>query len=96
MSNISEEKLEKIAEFLKALAHPIRLRIILALMKDNEICVKLLSELLETTQPNISQHLSTLKKVGIIKYSKKGMLNCYKISNEKIKKLIELILSEIE
>ncbi len=91
MNKIDEEKLERWSEFFKALSHPLRLKILLTLLEKGEICVKSMCDILETTQSNISQHLSTLKNANIIKYKKKGMLNCYEITDQKVKEILKII-----
>ncbi|MCS7084064.1 MAG: metalloregulator ArsR/SmtB family transcription factor, partial [Aquificaceae bacterium] len=60
-----EKQIEEWAELLKVLGHPIRLKIVRVLI-DGKQCVKNLSELLNTSQPNISQHLGILRHMGIV------------------------------
>ncbi len=53
------------AELLKAMAHPVRLRILEELVRDEE-CVCHLSALLRRPQPYVSQQLAALKEAGLI------------------------------
>lgn len=71
-----DEKFRSQAEYLKVLAHPIRLAIIDAL-KDGTCCVNDVSELLCVSQPNISQHLAILRREGIVGYTEDGKRRCY-------------------
>jgi len=71
-----DEKFRRQAEYLKVLAHPIRLAIIDAL-KDGPCCVNDVSELLQVSQPNISQHLAILRREGIVAYTEDGKKRCY-------------------
>jgi len=80
--------MENYAEIFKALAHPIRLKIVCGLMTKDECNVSLMVEKLEVPQPTISQHLNILKNAGIITGYKKGTQICYKLTNEKTKKII--------
>lgn len=69
----------KIAETLKLLADRTRL-MILALLKERELCVCEIVEILETTQPNISQHLRKLKTAGLVSESRRGQWVYYSLS----------------
>ncbi len=51
--------------YMKELAHESRIRIV-ALLKDHELCVCELEEILGIRQVNISKHLHRLKKAGIV------------------------------
>lgn len=78
------------AQLFKALSHPTRLHII-DLIKDREPCVKVMEEILGLAQPNISQHLSLLRNLGIVKAKRDGNQVCYQISNDRIEKLLKVI-----
>jgi DNA-binding transcriptional ArsR family regulator len=90
---ISEERLEEWAEFLKALAHPIRLRIISVLIEGKQ-CVKNLSDLLHTSQPNVSQHLSILRNKGILGCKRDGSIVCYYIKDERAIEIYKILSKE--
>ena len=66
-SEIFTARQNKIANMLKALAHPARIAIIQQLSKaEHCICNDLVDEL-GLAQPTISQHLKELKNIGLIK-----------------------------
>ena len=76
------------ARTFKALAHPTRLMIIDSLLK-GEKCVSDIQDLLQSSQPNVSQHLSILKASGIVDFCQKGNLRCYHLKDpDKIRTLI--------
>jgi len=64
------------AEYLKAMAHPVRLMIIDELLR-NPRCVTAIHEILDVGQPNISQHLTILKNAGIGSSDRDGAYRCY-------------------
>lgn len=73
------------ARIFKALAHPTRLMIIDSLLK-GEKCVGDIQDLLQSSQPNVSQHLSILKASGIVDFCQQGNLRCYYLKDpEKIR-----------
>lgn len=81
--------MEKQVKIFKALAHPIRLKIIKKLSK-GEMCVCKLNQDVEFSQSNLSQHLKILREAGILIGRKDGMWTHYSITNEKILEIIEI------
>ncbi len=85
--DFDEDYLEEKAEFLHALAHPVRLKI-LQILNAKKACVTDLSDMMEIKQPNISQHLNILKNAGIIKRKRSGKMIHYKIMAVKTNELL--------
>ncbi|MCK5913808.1 MAG: winged helix-turn-helix transcriptional regulator [Desulfuromusa sp.] len=81
---------EKNSQILKALAHPIRLKMAEMLM-DDECCVTDVTNALGISQSTSSQHLGILKNAGIVFPEKYGTKTCYFVNNEMVKKLILLL-----
>ena len=84
---------EKISETLKALAHPVRLKIVVGLLKD-ECNVAKIQKVLRLPQSTISQHLRILKNAGIVKGRKEGNKTCYRVIDVRLKKFMEIIKRE--
>ena len=78
------------AAILKAIGHPIRVQIIIALSKKRSMTVTDLSEELRIDQPVMSLHLAILRKKNIIKAIKKGKKSEYSISNTSIQQVINI------
>ncbi len=93
VTTVKEEKLEELAEFFKALSHPVRLKIVSILIEGKQ-CVKNLGELLNMSQPSVSQHLSILRSRGIVGWKREGSIICYYIKDERILKLYNMLLRE--
>lgn len=85
MAKISYE--EK-ARILKAIAHPTRLQL-LNMMREECPCVKEMEELTGLAQPNISQHLSLLRNVGIVESERDGNQMCYHIKDSHVLKILD-------
>ena len=76
-TQIFSERQNKIAQMMKALAHPARIAIIQQLLRANAcICGDLVEEL-GLAQATISQHLKELKNAGLIQGTIEGTSVCY-------------------
>ncbi len=68
------------AELLKALAHPRRLEI-LQLLRDHELNVSEMEEMLGLPQANLSQHLMVLREAGVVGFRKEGKEVFYSVAH---------------
>lgn len=84
--------LEEKAEMFKSIAHPVRLCILTMLIKEKQSNVSDIQYCLDVPQPTVSQHLSKLKSGGILSAERNGTEIIYKIINEEVKNIINLIL----
>ena len=76
-TEIFTEKQNRLAQMMKALAHPARIAIIQHLVRtDACICGDLVDEL-GLAQATISQHLKELKNAGLIQGTIEGTSVCY-------------------
>lgn len=75
----------EVLEIIKALSHENRLRII-NLLKQQDLCVCELENIMEVNQSNASRHLSKLKQVEIIIDEQKAQWVYYKINQKLLKK----------
>ena len=69
--------------FLKSLANPIRLRI-LCLVADQEVSVGELVEALKARQSVVSQHLTLLRKDGLVRTRREGQTIRYALADERV------------
>ncbi len=65
------EQINEMSESFKMLGDKTRLTI-MALLKERPLCVCDIVDLLETSQPNASQHLRKLKSAGLVNETRKG------------------------
>ena len=88
------------AEIIKAIANPQRLCIIKKLCETDQLCVSDMKECLGEAQPNVSQHISKLKAVGIIKGNRNGKNIYYSLcensSSEIVREVIKQLFNEEE
>ncbi|PEK57844.1 ArsR/SmtB family transcription factor [Bacillus wiedmannii] len=89
MSNYDE-----CAQILKAIAHPVRIRILGELITRKKCNVNQLVGILELPQSTVSQHLAKLKAHKIITNERKGLEVYYSASNKKMNAIIEILLDK--
>lgn len=83
----------RIAELTKAIGHPARVAILETIIQRQScICGELVDDL-PLSQSTISQHLSELKKVGLIKGTISGPSTCYCV-NEEVWEEAKLVLKQ--
>ena len=78
------------AEYLKALAHPTRIRI-LEILEEEGRCVTNIGEKLDLKQSNISQHLGILRSRGILSLTREGGHSIYCIRDPRALKILSLL-----
>ncbi len=66
-------------EFLKALAHQTRLKIINNLFKNKELSCTQIKKLVNIPQPTLSYHLDVLEKEKIVAVRSSGVLHYYRL-----------------
>ncbi|MCY6370868.1 ArsR/SmtB family transcription factor [Clostridium ganghwense] len=88
------QKYNELAELLKVIAHPVRLCIIRGLLEKGKCNVSTMQHCLDIPQPTVSRHLQKLKNCNIIKGERNGLEINYKVCNEKVIKLIDLLFEE--
>ena len=72
----SSQFYEARAKVAKALAHPSRL-LLLDALRDREICVCDLTDLVGSDQSTVSKHLAILKDAGLVGVRKQGSMSIY-------------------
>lgn len=77
----------RIAEVLKAVAHPIRLRIVASLCRGEE-CVNALAERLAATQPIVSQQLRILRSHGLVSARRENGHAWYRLAEPALEDLV--------
>ena len=85
----SEETIFGMAETFKVLGDQTRLKIVLALSKQ-ELCVLDISSVLGISESAISHQLRLLKSLRLVKQRKEGKLVFYSLDDEHIEDLIKV------
>lgn len=91
---LTPEALEMVAARFRVLSEPSRLRILHTLGRD-EMSVGDLVEATNASQANTSKHLGILLDAGIVARRKEGMNSYYRVADESIFELCELVCSRL-
>jgi DNA-binding transcriptional ArsR family regulator len=95
-SSLSEpdQVFELAAEVFRVMSAPMRLKIISCLC-DGERNVGELLDQIDTTQPNMSQHLNTLYQAGVLGKRRNGVQIYYRIINDRVVTLCRAMCTQI-
>ena len=90
---LSDEQAEQVSTLLKALADPVRLRLMSLVLShdDGEACVCDLTDAFELSQPTISHHLKVLHEAGLLGRDKRGVWVYYKANRVALKSIAALL-----
>lgn len=86
----TQEHVETAARALKAISHPIRLKI-LCVVGGQEVCVQDIVDAVGTSQSNISQHLAILRDKGVLQTRKDANRVFYRVADARTLQLIVLM-----
>ncbi|WCK53365.1 metalloregulator ArsR/SmtB family transcription factor [Aneurinibacillus sp. Ricciae_BoGa-3] len=88
-----DRNLENMAKSCKALGHPVRLRILQLLARqDGYYCGDIVG-LVQMAQSTVSHHLKILKEAGLVVTEEEGTFVCYRVDREKMKETAQFLLS---
>ncbi len=85
-----DEDIERASRSLKAMSHPLRLKI-LCVLGEREYSVQDIVEQVGTSQSNISQHLAILRDKGILASRKDANRVYYRVSDARTLRLISMM-----
>lgn len=85
-----DEDIERASRSMKAIAHPLRLKI-LCTLGGSEVSVQDIVERVGTSQSNISQHLAILRDKGILTARKDANRVYYKVGDSRTLRLIGMM-----
>ncbi|UFH52579.1 metalloregulator ArsR/SmtB family transcription factor [Spirosoma sp. KNUC1025] len=92
MEDTIDKKTNQAAELLKALAHPIRMQIVMHLTEQASINVGSLQNLLNIEQSLLSHHLIKMNDQGILHHTRKGKEIYYSIADPTVIEITKLMV----
>ena len=90
---MSAEAASRVAPLLKAIADPVRLRLLslVASHADGEACVCDLNDAFDLSQPTVSHHLKLLHEAGLLGREKRGVWVYYRVNPTALADLAALL-----
>lgn len=89
--SLSSLDIETVSQLFKALADPNRLKVIYALVMEEELCVCDVANILGSSVATASHHLRLLRHMGLAKHRKQGKMVFYSLKDELVSQLIHFI-----
>jgi DNA-binding transcriptional ArsR family regulator len=89
-----DQVFESAAELFGLLSTPVRLKIISAVCNGERNVSDLLAQI-DTTQPNMSQHLSTLYRAGVLGKRREGTQIFYRLQSERVATLCRAVCTQV-
>lgn len=92
----SDSVLDDRSQKLKVCGHPVRLKLLCLIARQQDPCVSELWVCVNQPQPVVSQHLAVLKEKGIVQSEVKGNRRIYSIVDPFVKAIVASLLSSNE
>jgi ArsR family transcriptional regulator len=93
-ASTEDQVFDSVAELFAVLSTPIRLKIISAVCQGEKNVSELLAQI-DTTQPNMSQHLSTLYRSGVLAKRREGTQVFYRLQSERVATLCRTVCTQV-
>lgn len=94
MKALDDRALGHVAEYFRALSEPLRLKILNAL-RERARNVGELTGLLDCSQANVSKHLATLMRHGLVERAAQGTSAYYRIADPRVYQLCDLVCGQM-
>ena len=94
MQALDDQALDQVADYFRALAEPLRLKLLNAL-REGPLNVSELTELVGSSQANVSKHLAVLAKAGLVSRQSRGTSVFYEIGDPRTYQLCDLVCGQI-
>lgn len=91
--NNLDYELERSAEILRVLAHPIRLQIVHQLVRKKTLNVTELQQILTLPQSTVSQHLHKMRNHKVLSHERKGTEVFYRVDDKQVKQTMHILMS---
>ena len=84
------------AQIFKALSDPIRLRIVLLLQSEGELCVCDLSATTGASVSSVSHHLAALRRARLVKNRRDGRVIYYSLDDDHVRGIVAQARAHLE
>lgn len=93
---LDEPQADELAQLLKALADPVRLRLVslIAAAPTGEVCACDLPDAVDRSQPTVSHHLTHLVRAGVLEREQRGKWAWFRLRRERLSALREALATD--
>ena len=91
---VDHDQIVDLSEIFKVLSDPTRLKIVMALVKE-DLCTFDIAQVLGITESAVSHQLRLLKTLRLVKHRKEGKMVFYSLDDEHIEDLIRIAMRHI-
>ncbi|MDG5799360.1 metalloregulator ArsR/SmtB family transcription factor [Marinilabiliaceae bacterium ANBcel2] len=91
IKDLDPEMLDRAANILKAIAHPMRIAILSHLEDGNKLTVTQIHNILNIEQSTTSHHLGILKDKGVLSSQREGKNTFYFLKHESLRNIIDCV-----
>ena len=91
---VSNETIGRLVKVFGLLADESRMKILMALAQDGEVNVSALVEMLKSSQPAVSHHLTLMRMANLVSYRREGKNNYYRLECGQIRDLLEQVFAD--
>ena len=89
------EHIETAARALKAIAHPLRLKI-LCVLGESELCVQDIANAVQLSQSAVSHQLRVLKDCKLVRFRREGKTVYYALDDDHVRSILSMGMDHIE
>ena len=93
--DVSDDIVKDLVKVFKLLSDETRLRILLYLMRQKELHVRALCEILGQSQPAVSHHLALLRVAELIEPRREGKHNFYRILPARFEQVLDMLFASV-
>ncbi|NOX31498.1 MAG: helix-turn-helix transcriptional regulator [Actinobacteria bacterium] len=91
LSTLSDSDADELARVLKALAHPVRLKLVNIIATSGEACACDFPSLVGKTQATVSHHLTQLTQAGILQREQRGKWAWFQVDSDHLAEICAVI-----
>lgn len=95
MKGLNKNQLEKAASSIKAITHPLRMKILNHILKNEPVQVSKIYKGLKLEQSVTSSHLKVLRDAGFVTTKRDGKMILYSINHDKMGEILDFIKDKI-
>jgi DNA-binding transcriptional ArsR family regulator len=91
---VSDDTITRLVKVFGLLADESRMKILMVLAQDGEVNVSALVDMLKSSQPAVSHHLTLMRMANLVSYRREGKNNFYRLECSQLRELLEQVFAD--